>query len=136
VEAVVDFIRRPSAARWYRAHNASICLAYLANADLAGRVAGVERFFLNVVLLRVLYPPADHGDAAQALLVGRRPARGDKPLAGLSERCLGRLVRVEVLERGASETAGEEDVCASLGAGIKLRPALGFVTRRGSRRSG
>ncbi len=68
VEAVVDFIRRPSAARWYRAHNVSIVRAYLANGDLAAREGRVERFFLNVVLLRVLY--------AHALVAAPRLALG------------------------------------------------------------
>ena len=64
----MDFIRRPLAASWYRAHNASICSAYLANADLAEREGRVERFFLNVVLLRVLY--------AHALVAAPRLALG------------------------------------------------------------
>ena len=34
VEVILDFIRRPSAARWYRAHNVCIARAYLANRDL------------------------------------------------------------------------------------------------------
>ncbi len=68
VEAVVDFIRRPSAAGWYRAHNISIALAYLNNGDLAVREGRVERFFLNVVLLRVLY--------AHALVAAPRLALG------------------------------------------------------------
>ena len=68
VEAVLDFIRRPSAARWYRAHNVSIVRAYLANGDLAAREGRVERFFINVVLLRVLY--------AHALVAAPRLALG------------------------------------------------------------
>ncbi len=68
VEAVVEFIHRPTAARWYRAHNVSIVRAYLANGDLAAREGRVERFFLNVVLLRVLY--------AHALVAAPRLALG------------------------------------------------------------
>lgn len=68
VEAVIDFIRSPSAARWWRAHNASIARAYLANANLAARESRVERFFLNVVLLRVLF--------AHALVAAPRLALG------------------------------------------------------------
>ena len=68
VDAVLDFIRRPSAARWYRAHNVSIVRAYLANGDLAAGEGRVERFFINVVLLRVLY--------AHALVAAPRLALG------------------------------------------------------------
>jgi hypothetical protein len=68
VESVVDFIRRPSAARWWRAHNGSIVRGYVANGDLAAREGRVERFFLNVVLLRVLY--------AHALVAAPRLALG------------------------------------------------------------
>ena len=68
VEVILDFIRRPSAARWYRAHNVCIARAYLANRDLATREGRVERFFLNVVLLRVLY--------AHALVAAPRLALG------------------------------------------------------------
>ncbi len=39
----------------YRAHNASIASAYLDHRDLACTESRPERFFLNVVLLRVLY---------------------------------------------------------------------------------
>lgn len=82
VAAVVDFIRHPSAARWYRAHNASICGAYLANADLAGREGRLERFFLNVVLLRVLYAHALVAAPRLALgwLAPLAPALGDPRL--------------------------------------------------------
>lgn len=58
VEAIVDFIHHPSAALWYRAHNVSIVAGYLANRELAEREGRVERFFMNVVLLRVLYAHA------------------------------------------------------------------------------
>lgn len=68
VEAVVAFIHRPSATRWYRAHNLSIVRGYLAHADLAAQEDRVERFFLNVVLLRVLY--------AHALVAAPRLALG------------------------------------------------------------
>lgn len=68
VEAAVDFIRSPSAARWWLAHNVSIAGAYLANRDLATEEDRVERFFLNVVLLRVLY--------AHALVAAPRLALG------------------------------------------------------------
>jgi hypothetical protein len=62
------FIAAPSAANWYRAHNASIVAAYLEHRGLAERENRAERFFLNVVLLRVLY--------AHALVAAPRLALG------------------------------------------------------------
>lgn len=56
--AHLEFIQRPSARSWYRAHNTSIVAGYLANVPLAAAELRVERFFLNVVLLRVLYAHA------------------------------------------------------------------------------
>lgn len=52
------FVERPTARTWYRAHNASIVAAYLDHRDLAEAESRTERFFLNVVLLRVLYAHA------------------------------------------------------------------------------
>lgn len=54
VAATLDFIREPTARTWYRAHNTTIASAYLDNEDLARREGRVERFFLNLVLVRVL----------------------------------------------------------------------------------
>jgi hypothetical protein len=68
VGAVVEFIHRPSASNWYRAHNAAIVGGYLAHRDLAEREDRAERFFINVVLLRVLY--------AHALVAAPRLALG------------------------------------------------------------
>ncbi len=62
------FIREPTAATWYRAHNASIAAAYAEHIELAARENRVERFFMNVVLLRVLY--------AHALVANPRLALG------------------------------------------------------------
>lgn len=62
------FIGRPTAASWYRAHNASIVAAYLEHRELAERENTAERFFLNVVLIRVLY--------AHALVAAPRLALG------------------------------------------------------------
>lgn len=64
----LEFIRRPTARSWYRAHNTSIVTGYLANASLAADERRVERFFLNVVLLRVLF--------AHALVTAPRLALG------------------------------------------------------------
>jgi hypothetical protein len=58
VAAWLEFIRRPGAARWYRAHNMSVVGAYLENERLAAREGRIERFFMNVVLARVLYTHA------------------------------------------------------------------------------
>jgi hypothetical protein len=51
----LDFIDRPTAGNWYRAHNASIVGGYLENQALAERESAPERFFMNVALVRVLY---------------------------------------------------------------------------------
>jgi len=85
VTAHLDFIRWPTARNWYRAHNVSIVSGYLANEDLAAAERRVERFFLNVVLVRVLFAHALV--AAPRLALGRlaplgRPA-GD-PRIGMT----------------------------------------------------
>ena len=56
--ATLGFIRDPTARTWYRAHNTTIASAYLAHEDLAWREGRVERFFINLVLVRVLYAHA------------------------------------------------------------------------------
>ncbi|RZL82787.1 MAG: hypothetical protein EOP32_10075 [Rhodococcus sp. (in: high G+C Gram-positive bacteria)] len=72
------FVADPTARTWYRAHNASIAAAYLDHRDLADAESRPERFFLNVVLLRVLYAHALV--AAPRLALGRLAALG--PLLG------------------------------------------------------
>jgi hypothetical protein len=64
----IAFIDQPTAQTWYRAHNASIVAAYLDNRQLAAHENRIERFFLNVVLTRVLY--------AHALVAAPRLALG------------------------------------------------------------
>ena len=54
IEPWMAFVAEPNAANWYRAHNASIVAAYLEHRGLAERENRAERFFFNVVLLRVL----------------------------------------------------------------------------------
>jgi hypothetical protein len=54
----VAFARRPSARAWYRAHNATIVTAYLEHREVAEAESRVERFFINLVLVRVLYAHA------------------------------------------------------------------------------
>jgi hypothetical protein len=68
VERSLHFIRDPSAKNWYRAHNAAIVSNYLAHRQLAERETRGERFFINLVLLRVLY--------AHALVAAPRLALG------------------------------------------------------------
>ncbi len=68
IELWTAFIGRPSARTWYRAHNSSIVAAYLEHQNLARAESVPERFFLNVVLLRVLY--------AHALVAAPRLALG------------------------------------------------------------
>ncbi|MFD0142758.1 MULTISPECIES: hypothetical protein [unclassified Streptomyces] len=58
VEYWLEFVRAPSPAHWYRAHNASIVSGYLRHAELAGAELQVERFMMNVALLRVLFTHA------------------------------------------------------------------------------
>ena len=54
----VQFAEHPSARSWYRAHNASIVAAYLDHRELAEAEAHPERFFLNLILVRVLFAHA------------------------------------------------------------------------------
>lgn len=49
------FLRAPSAQSWYRAHNASIVDGYARHRDLARDELPLERFFMDVALVRVLY---------------------------------------------------------------------------------
>ncbi|SNT59529.1 hypothetical protein SAMN05421812_111205 [Asanoa hainanensis] len=58
VDQWTAFVDEPTASNWYRAHNASIVAGYLDSRDLAEAEPAPERFFLNVVLLRVLYTHA------------------------------------------------------------------------------
>jgi hypothetical protein len=64
----VQFLRQPSPRAWYLAHNASIVAEYLAHRDLAEREQPIERFFMDVALIRVLY--------AHSLLTAPRLALG------------------------------------------------------------
>src|SRR6185503_9989564 len=59
---------------WYRAHNASIVDGYLEHRNLAAAEGAPERFFMNVVLARVLYAHALV--AAPQLALGRLAALG------------------------------------------------------------
>ncbi len=54
----MSFADDPTARGWYRAHNSSVVAAYLEHRDLAEAENAAERFFMNVVLCRVLYAHA------------------------------------------------------------------------------
>ena len=73
IELWMSFVADPRARTWYRAHNASIVSAFLENRELAEKENAAERFFFNVILVRVLY--------AHALVSAPRLALG--PLAGI-----------------------------------------------------
>ena len=68
IELWMSFIAAPTARNWYRAHNASVVAGYLGQRDLAEQENEAERFFLNVVLVRVLF--------AHALVAAPRLALG------------------------------------------------------------
>jgi hypothetical protein len=58
VDHWMSFVEYPTARAWYRAHNASVVAAYLEHRDLAEAENASERFFMNVVLCRVLFAHA------------------------------------------------------------------------------
>ena len=58
VDYWMSFSDYPTARTWYRAHNGSVVAAYLEHIDLAEMENEAERFFMNVVLCRVLYSHA------------------------------------------------------------------------------
>ncbi|MGH3937019.1 MAG: hypothetical protein ACRDTG_00050 [Pseudonocardiaceae bacterium] len=74
VDHWLSFADYPTARAWYRAHNGSVVAAYLEHRGLAEAENETERFFMNVVLCRVLY--------AHALVAAPRIALGWlRPLA-------------------------------------------------------
>jgi hypothetical protein len=58
VDYWMSFADYPTARAWYRAHNGSVVAGYLEHRDLAEAENEAERFFMNVVLCRVLYTHA------------------------------------------------------------------------------
>lgn len=54
----VRFARDPTPLTWYLAHNVTVVRAYVDHRDLAEHENRVERFFLNLVLVRVLFAHA------------------------------------------------------------------------------
>jgi hypothetical protein len=89
----VCFFSAPSAQSWYAAHNASVVAGYLAHSGLAALEAPAERFFMNVVLLRVLYAHALVLDGDLALgrlsflarLIGHPRSRGPQALLSMKD---------------------------------------------------
>ena len=89
----VKFFNAPSALSWYEAHNASVVAGYLAHAALASCEAPAERFFMNVVLVRVLYAHALVLDGDLALgrlsflarLIGHPRSRGPQALLSMKD---------------------------------------------------
>ncbi|HET7689976.1 MAG TPA: hypothetical protein VFK41_06345 [Nocardioidaceae bacterium] len=75
--AALEFIREPSARSWYRAHNLTVATAYLENEELAGQEGQIERFFINLVLVRVLFA---HAMVANPRLALGRFAPVSRPL--------------------------------------------------------
>ena len=58
VDSWMSFVHSPTAPAWYRAHNGSVVASYLEYRELAEAENAAERFFMNVVLCRVLYTHA------------------------------------------------------------------------------
>ncbi len=58
VEFWLSFAQYPTARAWWRAHNGSVIAGYLEHRALAETETVAERFFMNVVLCRVLYTHA------------------------------------------------------------------------------
>lgn len=89
----VEFFDAPSARTWYGAHNASVVAGYLAHSALAALESPVERFFMNVVLVRVLYAHALVLDGNLALgrlsflagLIGHPRSRGPQALLSMKD---------------------------------------------------
>ncbi len=89
----ISFFDDPSAQSWYLAHNASVVAGYLAHSELTVFEAPAERFFMNVVLVRVLFAHALVLDGDLALgrlsflgrLIGHPRARGPQVFVALKD---------------------------------------------------
>lgn len=57
-ECCARFALNPSTRAWYRAHNASVAAAYVEHRNLAESESHPERFFLNLIFVRVLFAHA------------------------------------------------------------------------------
>ena len=124
----MSFVADPRAQTWYRAHNATIVAAYLENRGLAEQENAAEQFFLNVVLLRLLYAHALVSAPRLALgsFVGIGPLLGDPRVAvtGIF-LSLSRIVpdRYPLLREVHEYIADENPLGQMLGYGI-IRPRL------------
>src|SRR5688572_8998387 len=114
IDLWMSFIANPRGQTWYRAHNASIAAAYLENRDLAAQENMAERFFLNVVLLRLLYAHAlvAAPRLAPGRLAGIAPVLGDPRVAVTGVfLSLARIVPERYpLERDVHEYIGAENL--------------------------
>ncbi|MGW6012914.1 hypothetical protein [Streptomyces sp. NPDC055210] len=63
----MDFMHDPTPRNWYRAHNSSIVAGYLEHRVLADLELPIERFFMDVALLRVLFADCLLSDSSLAL---------------------------------------------------------------------
>ena len=118
VEHWMSFIDDPTARAWYRAHNAASSPATWTTATLPEAENAAERFFMNVVLCRVLYTHALV--AAPRLSLGwlrpLAPFLGD-PRLGMTGIFL-QLSRVLPAEYPLTRTSGP--ICRELGFGRLL----------------
>lgn len=55
VQRWVDYLEKPSAQTWYKAHNSSIIYGYLKYYELAFKEDLIEQYFINEVLDRLLF---------------------------------------------------------------------------------
>jgi hypothetical protein len=77
VELWAEFVRRPTPVTWYRAHNASVVAGYLEHEELAHDEPPLERFMINVTLVRALYA---HALVAEPRLAAGRLGRAARHL--------------------------------------------------------
>ncbi|GAA4829075.1 NAD(P)-binding protein [Algivirga pacifica] len=55
VQRWLDYLHTPSSQTWYMAHNTSIVMGYIKYVELATQENPYEQYFINEVLMRVLY---------------------------------------------------------------------------------
>ena len=72
-EPSIRFAFQPSTQSWYVAHNVSIVTAYLDHRDLAEQETRVERFFINLVLIRLLFATRSSPNRASPSPGSHRP---------------------------------------------------------------
>jgi hypothetical protein len=118
VERSVAFARQPSSRSWYLAHNVTIVTAYLGHRDLAERENRVERFFINLVMLRLLYAHAlvSAPRLALAWLAPTAPWLGDprRAVTGMFLSVSRVLPDIYPLEGGLDEYIADEHTVGRL----------------------